>query len=103
MRITERQLRRVVRGILLEAVPSQTKFKDEPYDPVRARAFNDPVSWPDEIIQKVDEVWRMLDLKGSSYTNPLSGRVTKTRQITQNLETITSLAKSLNKHFEERE
>ena len=103
MRITERQLRRVVRDILLESIPSQTKFKDEPYDPVRARAFNDPATWPDEIVQKVDEVWRMLDLKDSSYTNPLSGRVTKTRQITQNLETITSLAKSLSKHFEELE
>ena len=105
MIITTKLLRCAIRDALEEAanlyqvtedsVPSETRFKEKPYDRNAARAFNDANTYPDEIIEMCDEITKILRLP-DNITHSLSGRAKPENEaVAERIRVIKKLAKDL--------
>lgn len=99
MKITKRNLRRLIR----EA------FGDMPgtppaYDPAKARAFNDPTTYPAEILEITNKLKRDMKLPDPSARHSQSGRADPPDYALANaLNIIQDMAHGLQEYFEKEQ
>jgi hypothetical protein len=96
MKITRHQLRRIIREALeIDAAPT--------YDREKGRSFNDPTTYPEEILRLTKLLKKNMRLPDPAYRHSLSGREDPPDYaLAKALNTIQSLAKELDTYFEEQ-